>query len=83
MKCLVRTLTSLMVLTEYYDPKEGLRVGSMSDPSTSVETGNKQLASPVYKKQIHLKADNEQETADVGLQSLLIFLEFYSDSQSE
>lgn len=29
------------------------------------------MASPVYKKQIHLKADNEQETADVGLQSFV------------
>lgn len=34
-------------------------------------TGNRPLDSPTFKKQLHLKADNEQETAEIGLRSFI------------
>ena len=36
-----------------------------------METGNKILSTPLFKKKIHLKADNEQETAQIGLLSFI------------
>jgi len=36
-----------------------------------VETGNKILSIPLFNKNIHLKADNEQETAQIGLLSFV------------